>query len=99
MLQALCHGLGGGEFVEIAKDFWFAVFDKFIGPGDALDGGVNPGLVQELDHRGSKAVLDHVVLEGADDATFSAVFFNHSGIERLDESHQDYQRPWDQDEE
>jgi hypothetical protein len=46
MLQALRHSLGGGDFVEIAEDFWFAVFDKFIGPGDTFCGRVDAGIKQ-----------------------------------------------------
>jgi hypothetical protein len=86
MLQALRHSLGGGEFVQIAEDFGLAVLDEFIRPRDAFYGRVDAGFVQEFDHRSAKTVFDDVVLEGADDAAFSAVFFNHSGIERLDET-------------
>ena len=86
MLQALCHGFGGGEFVEIAEDFWLAVLYEFIRPRDAFYGRVDAGFVQEFDHRSTKTVFDDVVLEGADDAAFSAVFFNHSCIERLNET-------------
>lgn len=86
MLQALRHGFGGGEFVQIAEDFGLAVLDEFIRPGDAFYGRVDAGFVQEFDHRSTKTVFDDVVLEGADDAAFLRVAFNHCGIERLDET-------------
>ena len=86
MLQALGYGFGGGEFVEIAEDFGLAVLDEFIGPGDAFYGRVDAGFVQEFDHRSTKTVFDDVVLESANDAAFFRVAFDHSSIERLDET-------------
>lgn len=84
MRKDLFDRIFGGEAVLFAEDVGFAVFDKFIGPADSLDGGVDGGVVEGLDDGESEAVEEDVILEGADDFSVLAVLVDGAGIEGLD---------------
>ena len=60
---------------------WVAMFDEFVGPGDAFDGGVDAVVVEEFDDGCAEAVEEDVVFEGAEDFAFAAVFGEDGGNE------------------
>ena len=57
-----------------------AVFDEFIRPADALDGGVDAGVVEVLDDRRAEAVEQDVVLEGAERPCTLRAYFSMTAV-------------------
>src|ERR1035441_2342807 len=62
------------------------MLDELIRPADLYDRGVNPLLVEELQHRAAIAAHQHVVLQGDDHLCRSPKELGHPGIHRLDEA-------------
>ena len=50
------------------------MFDKFIEPADALDGGINHFAMKEFDDENAEAIEKNVVFGGADNRDFSREF-------------------------
>ena len=73
-----------GDAVFGAENFRSAVLDKLIGPSDAGHRGVDAGIVQIFDHRRAESVVEHVILQGAEDGAFPGIFFETGAVEGLD---------------
>ena len=86
MFQHLPNSSFRSQAVEFTESFRFAVFDEFIRPTDALDWRVNTRVVEIFDDGSTETVEKNVILEGADNFTFSCEFLEHGGIERLDKA-------------
>ena len=77
----------GGEAVGAAQDrVARAVFDKFIGPADAFDGGGAGGVLQGFKHGAAEAAGEHVVFHGDDERDDGGLAEEERAVEGLDEA-------------
>ena len=86
MAEDLLHARVGGDAMLFAKDIDLPVLDKLVGPTDAFDCGVDAVVVEEFDDGSSEAVLENVVLEGADYLAAPGDIKNEFFVEGFDEA-------------
>lgn len=78
------ESVGGAENVHAA-----AVFDKFIGPTEALDGHWTIGFVQCLEDGAAKTTGDHVIFHGDEQGDAGRMTQEECAVEGLDETRVD----------
>src|SRR5258706_15214054 len=74
----------GSEAVLFPQDVHCAMLDELIRPADADDGGFDTGVIEMFDDGAAEAVVQDMVLDGADDFDAACKEFDGAGIERLD---------------
>src|SRR5688572_27218538 len=80
------------EAVFLPENVDRAVFHELIGPADTDDGSFDPHIIEMLDNRASKTVVEHVIFDRADDFHATCEELNRACIERLDPTRIDDRR-------
>src|SRR5581483_7315255 len=84
------HGSFSSQAMFFAKNIDRAVLDKLVGPADAHDWRFDAGVVEMLDHRAAKTVVQHVIFNRANHIGAAREKLDRPRIERLDPAWIDY---------